>query len=147
MKNFSVWRMFLASVVLLIIATIVHNLDALVAMDYYTNPEYFSVWSKLMMPNAGPPPTSFFALSALFTFIGSLIFVIVYFVFKNAVPGKSLLWKGLMFGFLMFLMVGVYSALSMILIINLPFQLIVLWTAEDLIIKLVGGITTAYIVK
>ena len=52
-------RMIGAGVLFGIIALIVHWIFAYVGMDYYLDPAYFPVWSKLMMPTAGPPPASF----------------------------------------------------------------------------------------
>ena len=39
-----------------VILFIVHMAGAIVDMGYYLMPDYFAVWSKIMMPVPGPPP-------------------------------------------------------------------------------------------
>lgn len=147
MNKFSLARFLIAAVVLTIIAQLVHGLDGFFAMDYYTNPANASLWSKIMMPNAGPPPASFFYYSIGFGLIGAIIFTAIYTWLKNSLPGNTLSKKGAAYGLIVFLLAGIPGALSMILILNLPLGLIALWTAEDLMIKLFGAVSVAYILK
>lgn len=100
-----------------------------------------------MMPGAGPPPAEFTYYSLAFTFLGMLLFTIVYLIIKNGVPAASLLKKGLTYGFLVFLVATIPGMLSLILLINLPLALVGLWTVESLIIMLVSGMAMAKIVK
>ncbi len=48
----------ITAVAMTILAQIVHTLESILTMGYYTDPAYFQVWSKVMMPAAGPPPAS-----------------------------------------------------------------------------------------
>jgi hypothetical protein len=140
-------KVFLAGLVALVISQIIHTMGAFLNMRYYLMEEYSAVWSKIMMPAAGPPPTSFYAYSVMFGFVNAFLFAFAYSIFKDSVPGRGVVKKGLAYGFLIFLVAGIPATLSMILLINLPQALIWSWTAEGLITFLAGGITTAWLVK
>jgi hypothetical protein len=116
-------------------------------MGYYTDPTYFSVWSKIMMPTAGPPPMEFYYYSLTFAFISGLFFIVVYSVIANGVPGKTFVKKGLIYGLLMWLVGGVSGSLAMVLLINLPVDLIAYWTVTGLIVDLIAGVAIAKIVE
>lgn len=137
----------IAAIIYVVIAEIVHVADTFLTMNFYLMPQYFSVWSKVMMPNAGPPPMSFYVYSILFAFITGLIFAYIYNLIKNSVPGKKELQKGICYGIILFLINGIPGFLSLYLLINLPFVLIVSWMIENFVIFLIGGIVIAYLVK
>lgn len=148
MKPFSIWRFILAALVLTIIAQIIYGLDGMFfSLDYYKDPALASLWSKYMMPAAGPPPASFMYMSLAFNFIGALIFTGVYAVLKHRLPGKSIAAKGFLFALAVFLLRNVAGALSMILLINIPLGLVLAWTAEELAVLLIGGPLMALINK
>lgn len=128
---------------MMVVGQIIHTIGATLTMDYYTNPQYFSVWSKLMTPSAGPPPVSFMIVSLIFGLITSLIFAWFYSIVKNSIPGDTVLSKGINYGLLMFLTVGVTFTLNLILLINLPMGLISSWTVDGLIVFIVGGVLAA----
>ena len=100
-----------------------------------------------MMPSSGQPPAEFYYLSIAFTFIGGLLFTIVYLIIEKGLPGATVIKKGLNYGFLMFLVGGISGYLAMILLINLPMMLLVYWAIEGLIINLICGIVIARINK
>lgn len=142
-------RFTLAVLAVAIISQIFHMADGFIGLKYYMDPAYAAVWSKFMMPNAGPPPPEFFYMSVMFNLIGAIIFVFVYKLIKSGLTfaGDSAVKKGAAYGFLMFLAAGVTGMLAMYLIINLPLGLVLLWVAEDFVIKLAGGAAMAVIVK
>ena len=142
------WKgIIIAGIVFAVISQIVHTGFAFLEMDYYFDETYFSVWSKLMMPVAGPPPADFYYYSIGFGIIAGMLFALVYAVIGMHSPGDTVTNKGLMYGFLIFLIAGIPSALAMFLLINLPAMLIAFWTIENLVIYLIGGVTTAKLVK
>ena len=59
-------KVLLASLAYTIVAMIIRQIEAVLTMRYYLMPEYFGVWSQVMMPTAGPPPPSFFTTSTSF---------------------------------------------------------------------------------
>lgn len=139
-------RIIVAGILFAIVAQIIHSIEAAATMDFYTDPEYFGVWSKIMMPGEGPPPTEFYYYSIVFNVITGIIFAVVYQMIKKSVPGKSIINKGLYFGFLLFL-ISIPWSLTMYLLINLPTMLLVYWTISGLIVNLIGGVIIARIVK
>jgi len=143
----SLWRILASGVLFAIVAQILHTACAFLAMPFYTNPDYFTVWSKIMMPAAGPPPASFYLYSILFSLLSGILFAIVYTVIKGGIPVKATAKKGLLYGFLVFLVGGVPGYLALILLVNLPFALIIFWAAETLIINLLGGMIAAWLNK
>jgi hypothetical protein len=130
-----------------IVSYVVHMLGAMVDMAYYMDPAYFPVWSKLMMPAAGPPPMEFTLVSLAFSFISGLLFALVYALVKGSVPGKGWKNKGLMFGFLIFLIAGIPSMMSLYLLINLPPGLLLSWMLQSSLTYLLVGLATARLVK
>ena len=78
-----------------VISQIIHSAGAVLTMDYYKDPQYFQVWSKIMMPGAEPPPVSFFAYSFLFSLLGWVNFLALFRMSKEWIPGRgpvSILW-------------------------------------------------------
>lgn len=133
-------NLLLSAVLFVVLAQIIHSLCAYLGMGYYLEPEYFGVWSKIMMPGPGPPPAEFFYYSLGFGFISAVIYIVVYGILKDSIPGKNAIGKGLIYGFLVIWLVGtVPGNLAMYLLINLPPGILVLWALENLIIALGGG--------
>lgn len=132
-------RVLLASVIVTFVAQVIHSLGAVIGMGFYQMPDYFPVWSKIMMPEPGPPPMEFMYFSLVFGFISALLFVIVYVIVRKSIPGNSTTSKGLVYGGLIFLVAGLPSLFSFYLLINLPAGLIWLWGAESLIAYAANG--------
>lgn len=147
MANLKFFRVFLAGLLFAVLAQVIHTIGAYLTMSYYMMPEYFSIWSKIMMPTAGPPPTSFMVYSLLFSLISGILIALVYGIVKNSVPGKTTAKKGLNYGLLLFLVAGIPGYLSMLLLINLPALLLLYWVFETLILDLIGCIIIARIMK
>jgi len=105
------------------------------------------VWSKIMMPGAGPPPVQFYYYSIAFSFIAGLIYSFVYSRINTAFKGNAI-QKGLKYGFGLFLVAGIPFFFSMYLLINLPVGLLISWLfIEGLVTYLIAGIVIAKIVK
>jgi len=140
------WKIIVAGIVFAIIAQIIHTIEAFYTMDFYKDPTYYTVWSKLMMSTEGPPTTDFYIYSIVFGVIAGIIYAIVYEMIKKSVPGKTIAKQGLYFGFLLFLL-GIPMPLTMYLIFNAPTMLLVYWVVSALIIDLIGGVVIARILK
>ena len=145
-KNVNV-KLVIAAIVYTIIAQIVHIVDAFLTMNFYLMPQYFGVWSKIMMPTEGPPPATFYAFSVVFALITGVIFAFIYLAIMKAVPGKTRLQKGLSYGVILFLVNGIPGFLSLYIIINLPTVLIIYWLIENLVIFLASGVVFAKLFK
>lgn len=140
MSTITDWKwVIIVAFVLAVVGQIVHTIGAALAMSYYTDPQYFPVWSKLMMPGTGKPPASFILASLIVGVISSFIFAFNYSIVKGSIPGDTQVKKGLAYGLLFFLVVGVTFLLTVALLINLPLGLLISWAFESLVINLVGG--------
>jgi hypothetical protein len=140
-------RIIIAAIVFAIIAQVIHTIESMLTMDFYMDPAYFDVWSKLMMPTAGPPPAEFFVASIVSAVIIALIYAVTYDLINKSLPGKTDIKKGLQYGFLLFMLVQIPGLLGMWLLINLPALLLIYWAISSLVVLLIGGIAIAKIVK
>jgi len=142
------WPRILAVAILYaIVGEIVMTLGAFLDMSYYFDPAYFGVWSKIMMPAAGPPPLEFYYFGIAFQLVAGFLFAIVYRVIKGSVPGKGWKNKGLMYGFLIFLAAGIPMTMTLFLLINLPVGLLLSWMLQNLVVYLIMGLVAAKLVK
>jgi len=140
-------RLIAVAIVYAIVGEIVMTLGAMADMSYYYDSNYFPVWSKLMMPAAGPPPAEFYYISIVFQLVTGFLFGLVYNVLKGAVPGRGWKNKGLMYGFLIFLVAGIPTTMMLYLLINLPLGLLLSWMLQSLVVYLTMGLVTAKLVK
>ncbi|MFZ5365645.1 MAG: hypothetical protein ACOZBH_05640 [Patescibacteria group bacterium] len=143
MKTF--WKIVLAIVIALVLAQVLHMVEAQLTMNYYMDEAYFGVWSKIMMPEAGPPPAGFYYYSIGFSLVGWIFFVLVYYILGSAIYGSKAV-KGLWYGLFMFLVGGVPGFLMLLLLINLPIALVLWWMFFSLIINVLAGLFTALLV-
>jgi hypothetical protein len=86
-------------------------------------------------------------MSIVFQLVTGFLFALVYNVVKGAIPGKGWKNKGLMYGFVVFLIAGLPTTMMLILLINLPIGLLLSWMLQSLIVYLIMGLVTAKIVK
>ena len=140
-------RLVAIAVLYAIIGEAVMTLGAMADMNYYMDSNYFPVWSKIMMPAAGPPPAAFMYTGIIFQLITGFFFAFVYAVLKGAVPGTGWKNRGLMYGFLVFLVAGIPTTLMLILLINLPLGLLISWLLQSLVVYLLAGLVAAKIIN
>lgn len=141
------WKpVLLAGLVYAVIATVVHQLEAICTMNYYLMPEYFGAWSKIMMPTAGPPPAAFFAYSFLFTLIGGFVFAALFDLLK-AQLGAAFWQRVCGFTSLWALLILALSTLPLWLLMNLPVVLIVSWFVSGMLIAFVSSMVFAKMMK
>ncbi|VVB67825.1 Uncharacterised protein [Candidatus Norongarragalina meridionalis] len=119
-----------------VIAQVVHMAEAMLTMSYYTDPAYFDVWSKVMMPGPGAPPMSFYLYSISFALIAGALFTYVYTVVRNGLPKKG---AGVKYGALVWLVAGLPGSMTMYLLFNLPASLFAIWAATALIVHVAAG--------
>lgn len=146
-KKFAFGKIIIAALFFAVISQIVHTIGTMLTLPFYQDPNYFSVWSNLMMPKAGSPTLNFMLLSFVFALINGLIFASIYALIRKGLPGQSDASKGLLYGLFVFLLAGIYMFFTWILLINLPMMLLVAWIIEALIIDLAVGLITAKIIK
>jgi hypothetical protein len=140
-------KILMVAVAMTVIAQVIHILESILTLGYYMDPAYFGVWSKIMMPTAGPPPAAFYYYSVTFALVSWAIFGFVYEKLGGAIGEKQEIKRGLEFGTLVFLVAGIPTVLTMYLLINLPSGLLATWTLVQLILYLTGGLVAARLVK
>jgi hypothetical protein len=140
-------RFLLAALAYTVFAFILHLVGALLTMSYYLDPAYFPVWSKIMMPTAGPPPISFSVYSLILGFIAALLFTYFYLKIRPLFKGNSRARRGIIYGVGVFLIGGLPGFSMLWLLINLPLLLIIDWAIEGLIANVVGGVLVAYLLQ
>jgi hypothetical protein len=149
MKQFNkkaVKPVLIAAVLFTITSQLVIIIESAATMDIYLMPEYFPVWSKLMMPDMGPPPATFFVTSILVSFALALIYAAVFRIVAPGIPGEGIT-RGLSYGLILFFISSAPSLLGMFLLINLPVKFFIAGTVSALASSLIGGIIIAWSVE
>lgn len=141
------WKVIAAGIVFAIISQVIHMIEAGIYMDYYIDPAYFGLWSKLMMPSAGAPPAEFFITGMIFGTIAGLLYSYVYLTIKGSIMDANPWMRGLKFGWLLFLVAGLPMFLTTYLIMAIPFQLNFGWLWSGLLSYLLGGAAIGRILK
>ena len=139
-------KVFLAGILFAIIATVIHSIESFLTMNYYLMRDYFSVWSKVMMPSAGPPPTSFFITSILFSLITGVTLAIFYDLIKEKLA-KTDLGKAICFTGMAITLATVFFTLPVYLLINIPAGVLISWFASGVVIFLLSSLIFAKILK
>ena len=129
-----------------IVATVIHQIEALINLKYYMMPQYYGVWSKLMMPTAGPPPLDFYITSTIITFITGVSLALVYYYIRDMLP-KKMGERTLMFADLMIGLQFVFFTFPVYLLFNLPIVLLVSWFITGFLILLATSYTCVGIIK
>ena len=145
-KEFNFKKMFLSSVIFAVVSFVIHQIEAILTMKYYLDPAYSDLWSKLMMPNAGPPPASFMITSLVFSFVTGISVTLIYYYLKDHLPKET---RKRIFYFAD-LMVGtsfVFSTLPMYLMFNVPTALLLSWFVSNFIILTIASWVIVKIIK
>jgi hypothetical protein len=136
----------IAAVLFTIASQVIIMFESAATMDIYMMPEYFPVWSRLMMPEMGPPPAVFFAMSILVSFALALTCAAVFWIVRPGIPGEGIT-RGFSYGLILYFISGVPSLLGMFLLINLPEKFFIAGTISSLVNFLTGGIIIAWSVE
>ena len=135
-----------AGLIYMVIAFVVRQIEAFLTMSYYTDPQYFGVWSKIMMPKAGPPPASFTILSLLFSYITGVTIAALYDYIKDLLPKKF--WpRVLNFTDLVIGLMVVFFTLPIYLLLNVPPMLLIWWFISSVVIVFLGTIVFVKMIK
>lgn len=139
-------KLVLCGLIYLVFTTIIRQTEVILTMKYYLMPQYFGVWSKLMMPNAGPPPPSFMIISLTFTLATGLSLGLIYYYVRNFLP-KPFWNRVTFFADLTISASFVFFTLPAYLLFNLPFQLLLSWFISGFIILFLTSLTLVKIIN
>lgn len=143
-RKISAWKILVSGAIFAAVAQAIHTAGAYLSMNYYINPAYSGVWSRLMMSiEPGSFFNSFTYLSMAAAFITGIIFAFAYALFRASVPGKDVISRGLSYGFIVLLISAIPGYLSLYLLVNMPAMLIFYWAAESAAIYLISGLAVA----
>ena len=131
-------KVLVASVIFTIISFLIHQLETVLTLKYYLMPEYFSIWSRLMMPQTGPPPISFMLTSILFSFLTGFVLAGFYDLIKDRLPVRRI-YRIISFGDITFSLALVFFTLPTLLLFNLPFGLLFIWLVSTYLILIIAG--------
>jgi len=118
-----------------IVTMIVRQVEAFLTMKYYLLPQYFGVWSKLMMPNAGPPPVEFFITSLVFTFASGISLAVIYYYLKEYLP-KGFWKRVFFFADVLVATSFIFFTLPVYMMFNVPVGLLLSWFISGFILNL-----------
>jgi len=154
-KKISWPKVLLCALIYTVVATVIHQIEAVFTMSYYTMPEFFGVWSKLMMPaspaslggpSAGPPPASFMVTSVILTFVSGISLALVYYYLRDILP-KDAKRRVLFFADLMIALSFIFFTLPAYLLFNLPLALLVSWFISSFVILCAASFTFVKILR
>lgn len=139
-------KVLLVAVVYSVIAVIVHQVEAMLTMGYYMNPSYAGLWSKLMMPKAGPPPAEFMIISTVITFVTGVSLAVIYYYLRDHLP-KGSKKRALYFADLMVATSFIFFTLPSYLMFNVPIGILVSWFISSFIILTISSFALVKIIK
>jgi hypothetical protein len=145
-KNINWGKIFLAAVVFMIISFVMNMAISWLTMGFYMMPQYWPVWSKVMMPEAGPPPTSFYIWALIFDFITGLVLAKLYVHIRQTI-GQSLWSKVICFTCILTGLSIVFFTFPLYLLINLPLTLILYWLGGSIVSYFIISIFFVKIMK
>jgi hypothetical protein len=145
-KELNIKKVALASVIFAVISFAVHQIEAFLTMKYYLMPQYLGVWSKIMMPSAGPPPTSFVITSLILTFVTGISVTLIYYYLKDHLP-ENRVKRVFYFADLMIATSFVFFTLPTYLMFNVPVGLLISWFISTFIILTAGSWVIVKIIK
>jgi hypothetical protein len=135
-------KVIVAAIAYTIIASVIRQVEVFVTLDYYTNPDYFGLWSKVMMPGKGAPPPGFVVYSLLFAFYGGVVLATLYDLIKSFLA-KGFWQRVLSFTDVVVGLILVLFYMPVYLLFNIPFGLLVSWFISGVIIIFVSSIVFA----
>jgi uncharacterized membrane protein len=139
-------KVLLVGVLYTVISMVMQQVGVLFTMKYYTDPQYSGVWSKLMMPSAGPPPPEFMITSLIMTLASGISIALIYYYLKDMLP-KNVMKRTFLFADLLIATSFIFFTLPVYLLFNVPVGLNVSWFAisfisltatSAVIVKIVG---------
>lgn len=101
-------------------------------------PQYFGVWSKVMMPSAGPPPPSFMVISLIFGLVTGISLALIYYYIRELLP-KDVMKRTFYFADILVGTSFVFFTLPVYLMFNVPVGLLVSWFISSFIILTAGS--------
>jgi len=126
-------------------AVVVRQIETFLTMPYYLDPTHFGLWSRMMMPKAGPPPAEFMIMSFVLTFATGISIAVIYYYLKNMLP-KRFLRRVFLFADLMIGCSFIFFTLPVYLLFNVPMGLLISWFVSTFIILVFASFVSVKII-
>lgn len=139
-------KVILSGLIFTAIAMLVRQIEAMLTLSYYQMPEYFGVWSQVMMPEIGPPPAGFMVTSLLFSLFSGCSLAVFYELVKPLLA-RNALRGALTFTKIVFGLSLVFFTLPVYLLFNVPMGLLIWWLASSAVIFFLSAMVFAKILK
>jgi hypothetical protein len=121
-------------------------IEALLTIKYYMMPQYFGLWSKLMMPSAGPPPIEFTITSLVFAFVTGISVALIYYYLRDHLPPLGFR-RAFYFADLLIATSFLFFTLPSYLMFNVPVGILISWFISSFIILTAGSWVLVKIIK
>lgn len=139
-------KTFLVAVIYTVIAYVVHMIEAMLTLKYYMDPQYAGLWSKIMMPTAGPPPMEFTVMSLVFSLVTGISIVLIYYYLRDHLPPLGFR-RAFYFADILVATGFLFFTLPAYLMFNVPVGILVSWFISSFIILTAGSWVIVKIIK
>ena len=139
-------KLLLSALIFTVISYVVHIIEAMLTIKYYMMPQYFGLWSKLMMPSSGPPPAAFTITSIVFAFVTGISVGLIYYYLRDHLPPVGFK-RVFYFADILIATTFLFFTLPSYLMFNVPVGILVSWFISAFIILTAGSLVLVKIVK
>lgn len=139
-------KVLLTAAIFTVISYVVHMIEAMLTIKYYMMPQYFGLWSKLMMPSAGPPPVAFTITSIIFTFVTGISIALIYYYLRDHLPPLGFR-RAFYFADVLIATSFLFFTLPSYLMFNVPVGILVSWFISSFVILTAGSWILVKIIK
>lgn len=139
-------KVFIFAALYTVVSFVVHQAEVLFTMGYYTDSNYFGLWSKSMMPGNGPPSSDFMIKSLVFAFVTGVSLAVIYYYLRDHLP-KNTKRRALYFADLMVATSFIFFTFPVYLLFNVPVELLLAWFISGFIILLIAAFLLVKIIK
>lgn len=133
MKEIQWGKTCVVGIIYTVISMVIRQVEAMLTMKFYLDPQYFAVWSKVMMPKAGPPPVEFMITSLVLSFTTGISIALIYYYLKDLLP-KNSIKRTFLFADLLVATSFIFFTLPTYLMFNVPVMLLISWFISGFVI-------------
>ncbi len=139
-------KLLLSAAIFTVISYVIHMIEAMLTIKYYMMPQYFGLWSRLMMPTAGPPPAAFTITSIVFAFVTGISVGLIYYYLRDHLPPVGFK-RAFYFADLLIATGFIFFTLPAYLMFNVPVGILVSWFISSFVILTAGSWVIVKIIK
>lgn len=139
-------KLLITAVIFAVISYVIHTIEAMLTIKYYMMPQYSGLWSKLMMPVAGPPPMAFTITSIIFAFVTGISVGLIYYYLRDHLPPLGFK-RAFYFADVLIATTFLFFTLPSYLMFNVPVAILISWFVSSFIILTAGSWVLVKIVK